>query len=188
MTATRALNHWKRATTQMQQSRAGGGVIAALVLAAVLAAWAVIVTRASPEPKPAAIGPITLSADSLRAFAESVRQPIYWAGARPGDRYELTRTSTGNVFVRYLSPGSGGGSAQLTVATYPYVEGFRALESVSNVQQVTLERGGVAIVDPRYLASVYFAFPGANYQGQVFGPSPDELLRVVRSGDLSEVR
>jgi hypothetical protein len=34
-----------------------------------------------------------------------VKHPVYWAGPRPSYTYELTRTSDGRIFVRYLPTG-----------------------------------------------------------------------------------
>ena len=52
------------------------------------------------------IAPVGLSAKGLRTLTASIPQPIYWAGPKPGYLYELTRTSTGKIFIRYLPPGT----------------------------------------------------------------------------------
>ena len=50
--------------------------------------------------------PVTTSLGELQAAADKADAPIYWAGTRPGDRFELTRTRRGKPpHVRYLPPG-----------------------------------------------------------------------------------
>src|SRR5207244_701046 len=54
---------------------------------------------------PLVINSVALTAKLLRTLAASLGQPVYWAGPEPGHRYELRRTNTGAVFLRYLPRG-----------------------------------------------------------------------------------
>jgi hypothetical protein len=176
------------------------GAVVALAVGAGLAAWAVVDSRgtdSSPTPNPATttatarpIAPIGLSANGLRTLIASVDQPVYWVGPKPGYLYELTRTSTGKIFIRYLPPGVKVGSKQaiyLIVATYPFRNALQALKNLTSRQQLTIPGGGIAIVDQNHPQSVHLAYPGVDDQIEVYDPSPARSLRIARSGDVRPV-
>jgi hypothetical protein len=190
-----------RALYRKRRVRLGAAV--AVVVGAALVAWAVVASRgtdSTPTLGPTstataamtarAIGPIGLSAKGLRTLTETVDQPIYWAGAKPGYLYELTRTTTGKVFVRYLPPGANVGSKKtiyLIVATYPVPHAFQSLKNLANQKHVAIPRGGIAIVDEKHPQSVHLAYPGVDYQLEVYDPSPARSLQVARSGNVRAV-
>jgi hypothetical protein len=128
----------------------------------------------------------------LQALAASLKHPIYWAGPTSGYTYELTRSASGNVFVRYLPPGVKVGSATpyLTVATYPFPGAFGAIQALAkhkNLQTIKLAGGGLAVRDMSVPTSIHLAFPGSAYQVEVFDPSPASALRVVKSGKVTSI-
>jgi hypothetical protein len=134
-----------------------------------------------------------VSEGDLRRLAISLRQPIYWLGPKSGYTYELTQTTNGRVFVRYLPPGAkvGADKPYLTVATYPYqgaFAGVQALARASSRPAIKLAGNGLGVVDTSYPESIHVAFPGTSYEIEVFDPSPAETLRAVESGDLQVVR
>jgi hypothetical protein len=136
-------------------------------------------------------GPIALSANGLREFARSLDQPVYWAGPQPGYSYEVTQTSNGNVYVRYLPAGvraGAEGSNYLIVVTYPYNKAFDALQKVSAGRAVQVPDKGIAVVDQGYPRSVHMAFRGVNYQLEVYHSSPQRARQVAISGDIRPVR
>jgi hypothetical protein len=175
------------------------GAVVALAVGAGLAAWAVIGSRgtessptanatASVSAKP--IAPVGLSAKGLRTLTASVKQPVYWVGPKPGYLYELTRTNTGKIFIRYLPPGAQVGSKQaiyLIVATYPFRNALQALKNLTNRRQLAIPGGGIAIVDQSHPQSVHLAYPGVDNQIEVYDPSPARSLRLARSGDVRPV-
>ena len=180
------------------------GAAVALAAGAGLAAWAIVghggagsssTTSLSP-PAPATtaatakpIGPVALSAKGLRTLTSSVDQPVYWAGPQAGYLYELTRTSTGTVFIRYLPPGVKAGAKQqkyLIIATYPFVNPVKALKNLSGTHLV-IPGGGVAMVDRVHPRSVHLAYPGVDDQVEIYDPSPARSLRIARSGDVRPV-
>ena len=90
-----------------------------------------------------------MSAKGLRKLATSVGQPIYWAGPKQV-LYELTRTTRGTVYVRYLPPNVKVGSKKsiyLIVATYPFPNALQALREVKVGHKVVIPGGGIAVVD-----------------------------------------
>jgi hypothetical protein len=136
--------------------------------------------------------PVAESQAQLEAFAKSLGHPIYWAGPRPGFTYELTQTSNGSVYVRYLPRGVKVGVSKpyLTVVTYPYPHALNALKRTikGNTSLVTsLGRGGIAVVDSSYPKSVHIAYPSVNYQVEVFHPSPTVARRVATSGKIRQI-
>lgn len=190
------------ATRNRPRFRIGAAV--AIAAGAGLAAWAIVehgrqadsspASAASPPTATAAttakpIGPVALSAQGLRTLMSTVDQPVYWAGPRAGFVYELTRTNTGKVYIRYLPAGVQVGSKKqiyLIVATYPFANSLEALKKLGGTH-VTIPRGGVAMVDQSHPQSVHLAYPGVDDQIEVYDPSPARSLRVARSGTVVPV-
>ena len=56
--------------------------------------------HASPQ-----VGPTAVSVTQLGTLSDKAGHPIYWAGPVPGTRYELTQTTSGSIYVRYLPQG-----------------------------------------------------------------------------------
>src|SRR5262249_40129589 len=83
-------------------------VVALVVAAAIIVPLATRDSKSSPSVAP--IAPVALSASGLATLAQNVPQPIYWAGPKSGQFYELTRTKVGNVYIRYLPPGVKAGA------------------------------------------------------------------------------
>ena len=151
-----------------------------------LVAWLIIVSRSSPEPAPTPIGPVVLSEQSLRKLAAGTAQPVFWAGSRAGYHYQLTKTDKGYIYVSYL--GKHGRDAELTVATYPYLAGLKALQLVRGVQLLQLPEGAGGFVDPRDASHVHLAYPDMNYQIEIYGASPARVLQLARSGAVRQIR
>jgi hypothetical protein len=172
------------------------GAVIALALAAAFIAWLFVrhngqsrvsTTTGAAAPL-AARGPVAISVKDLRDFAASVDHPVYWLGPKPGDIYELTETTTGKIYIRYLPPGVKVGINKpfLTVATYPYAHAFTALKALvkASTEVIKLAQGGIGLVDKAYPKSVHVAFPGLNYQVEVFDPSPSVSRQIVVSGQV----
>jgi hypothetical protein len=187
---------------RLPRTRIGAAI--AVAAGAGLGAWALVghggpassspsTVAASPPAAPAAtakpIGPVALSASGLRTLSSSVDQPIYWAGPKAGYLYELTRTSEGRVFIRYLPPGAQVGSKRqiyLVVATYPFQNPLQALKNLPGTH-VAIPGGGVAMVDTGHPQSVHLAYPGVDDQVEVYDPSPARSLKLARSGAVRPV-
>ena len=191
-------------TTYGRRSRVRVGAVLAVAAAGGLGAWAVVANRdsdsspgAAATTAPAAtttaarpIAPVGLSASGLRTLTATISQPIYWAGPKPGFLYELTRTSAGKIFIRYLPQGARVGTKQSTyliVATYPFRNALNALKDLDDQPQIKIPGGGIAIVDKTHPESVHLAFPGIDDQIEVYDPSPARSLAVARSGDIRPV-
>jgi hypothetical protein len=167
------------------------GVAAAVVLGVVI--W-LLVRGGGHGGKPAVR--TRASAASIRrldAFASSIGHPVYWAGSQPSYTYELSKTNDGRVYIRYLPPRVKVGTPSpnyLTVGTYPQRNAFatlRATAKTQGIRPIPLAGGGFAFQYKRRPTSVYLAYPGSNYQIEVFDPSPSRALRLVTSGRIKPV-
>jgi hypothetical protein len=137
------------------------------------------------------IGPIALTATDLANESKSLRKPIYWAGPRPGDSYEFTRTKRGPIYVRYLPKGVRAGTpgaSFLLVATYPSPGAFAALKQEAGGKAIAGPDGSIVYVTPDDPTSVLVAFPDTDYQIEIHDPSPDVALATAESGDVQPVR
>ena len=81
------------------------GALIAVGLAAFLVGW-VAMNRGDDAPSVPGSGASAASESELKAFADSVSHPVYWAGPKEGYTYELTQTTNGLVYVRYLPEGT----------------------------------------------------------------------------------
>jgi hypothetical protein len=164
------------------------GTATALVAAGRLTAFGSLKgTSSATGAKPTAASPA-----DLKSLAGSLGHPVYWAGRKKGYTYELTRTSNDQVYIRYLPPGVAVGASPpyLTVATYPFQGAFSAIISLGkqkNAVTLTLANGGRAVIDPAHPKSIHLAYPGSDFQVEVFDPSPARARRVVESGKVSAV-
>ena len=205
-TKTDSTGHAQRAGGLWPQPRVRLGAVVALAIAAGLIAWAVIgnggsssqpATGSSSQPAtntpPPAnrIGPVALSAGGLQTLAQTLKGPVYWAGPKPGFRYELTQTADGKAYVRYLPAGVKAGDKRaifLIIATYPFPDALTRLKALSQRGGTTLAGGGFALPDASYPKSVHLAFPGVNYEVEVYDFSPTRSLLVALSGQVQPAR
>lgn len=168
------------------------GALLAVAAAAFVVAWLVLDRGGDEEALPP-LGTAAASENQLKALADSVDQPIYWAGARKNRTYELTRTSDGRVYVRYLPPGVQVGDKRaryLTVGTYPRRNAFAELERAARPKDAVslkIARGGLVVFSEAKPTSVYFGYPKSRYQVEVYHPSADVARRLVLSGQVAPI-
>jgi hypothetical protein len=129
----------------------------------------------------------------LRALAATIGNPVYWAGRQAGATYERTQTSDGRIYVRYLPPGvrAGDPDPHTTVGTYPFQDATGAVTAIAKRTGARIFKvagGAVAVVDPGHPTSVYLAFPGSNFEIEVFDPSPARARQLVTSGRITSIR
>jgi hypothetical protein len=137
----------------------------------------------------------TLAADGreLARQAASVGHAVYWVGPVSGNRYEVTKTTDGRAYVRYLTPGVRAGDPRpgfLTVGTYPIDDAFavtRATSQREDSRAVRAPASAVAFYSTSRPQSVYLAFESSELQIEVFHPTPREARRLVESGRVRPV-
>ena len=134
--------------------------------------------------------PIEATVDRLLELSSVVGHPVYWAGARPGKKYELTIDNDQNIFIRYLDPGVPIGSkdvSSLTVGTYPVRDAVAALQHEADKPGASTDSapgGGFVLTSSDAPQSVYLAFPNSNYQIEVYDPDPRRALSLATSGAI----
>ncbi len=152
-----------------------------------VAAWVLLGRGDEDDSRSASAG---VSLPRLKQIVAGIPHPVYWAGPRRGTKYELTRTQDGRTYIRYLPRGTEVGSPRedfLTVGTYPQDKAFETLKATARQQHaetIRLGGGGLAFRDENRPASVYAAYPSSDYQIEIFQPSGDSALGLVRAGKL----
>jgi hypothetical protein len=134
----------------------------------------------------------TATLGRLRALSVARGHPIYWAGARPGVTYELTRAPGGHLFVRYLPPGAKVGTDHpyLTIGTYPVKSAFaltKALSKDASAVGIHVGNGGVGFYNRARPTNVYLAYPGSNLQVEVYDPAAGAARRLVAANRIVPV-
>ena len=164
-----------------------------VVLALGLVAW-LLMRDDDADPAPAPGSPEAASIEQLRDLSASVGHDVYWAGApAPGTELELTHQADGRIYVRYLTGDAPVGDARprfTTVGTYPVPGALAALSKEAKRPAAitrTLPDGGLAFVDANRPTSVYLAWPGSDYEVEVFDPSPKRALDLVLTGAIAPV-
>jgi hypothetical protein len=148
---------------------------------------------AATQPAAASFGPRSVTQAQLRARSASFGSPIYWVGSRPATIYELTRTSAGRIYLRYLPHGARVGSPKasfLSIGTYRVPQAFARVKDVGSGKgavQVALPEHGIAVYSKARPTNVYVAYPGSPYQIEVYDPRPQVALVLVRSGSVVPV-
>ncbi len=128
-------------------------------------------------------------------LAQKDNQPIYWAGQQPGTTdLELTKTSDGNVYVRYLTNNAPIGTPKpsyLTVGTYPFENALHAIKVIAKepgARTFNVPNNGLAVQNSSSPTSVYLAYPDEKrYEIEVYDPDPAKALDLVKSGDIQPV-
>jgi hypothetical protein len=177
------------------------GAVVAIALAAAFAVWLLVRgnddsssrSTTAKTTTTAPTGPMAATPAALSALADEAGHPIYWVGPQQNRTYELTRTSSGRIFIRYLPPGAevGNRSASYTiVGTYPVENAFEVLQRLSTQpgeKSVPAPGGGLAVYSTSSPGNVYVAYPGSDVQIEVFDPSAKRALRLVTSGRVAPV-
>jgi hypothetical protein len=186
----RPLPSWAR----RQEIRVGAVIAVAVAIALVV--WLVAVRGGgSSKPKTtASIAPSAASPDRLRSLANDVGHPIYWIGRATGTTYELTKTPSGRVYVRYLSGGASVGTQDASftfVGTYPFSDAYGALKSLAKKttdKSFSAPGGGVAVYAKSAPTNIYLAYPGSSVQIEVYDPSPSHARELITSGRVAPVQ
>jgi hypothetical protein len=163
----------------------------AIAVAAFVVVWLLTSGGSSGTPKPNS-GPTIVSQAELVRFAGSLDYPVYWTGPHARYSYELT-SARGRVWVRYLTAGVKAGDSRadfLVVGSYEqphaYADLKRAARRPGTVSK-SIADGGLLVYNPQRPTSVYFSYPGARYQVEVYAPSPATARLLVLDGKVTPV-
>jgi hypothetical protein len=159
------------------------GAVVAVAVAVGLGAW--LLVRDGDDSSTERAQPVATTVADLRALDEQSGHPVYWVGTRPGTKYEVTRTSNGNVYIRYLTAAAPIGDERpnyLTVGSYPFKGAYATLRRSARQEGTksgTLPNGGIYIVSRERPNSVYAAYRGTDLQIEVFSPSASQARQLV---------
>lgn len=169
---------------------AGIAVSGGLVLIAVV--LAIVGGDAGPEAESAG-GARLATETELEELESTLRHPVFWVGERPAHRLELKQDAEGNVYLRYLPEGVGAGDpgrSYLTVGTYPVTGAEAALKRAAAEAGTVVHRlrsGAILLADPASPDSAYVAYPGTDFQIEVYDPQPGRARALVESGLVKPV-
>ncbi len=132
------------------------GAAVAIALPAGFVTW--LVLRPGPDSQavsqvaPASAVPRLVPAAQLRAHAAALGHPLYWAGRRPGLRYELTEAGGGRTYIRYLPLNVAAGDRRpqfLAIGTYARQDAFSETEAAGRRPGVVTARLSGTTTSPR---------------------------------------
>jgi hypothetical protein len=175
----------------MYRLRESRTALALVVLLAAVVVVAFLVLKnddnGSSEPKSTG-GPEGITQQGLTDLASSVDHPVYWAGPRPNNKYELTIAGNGNIFIRYLAPNTPVGSrevASLTIGTYP-AAGANLQKAAQKPGAKTGQTpdGALVVTNSDNPTSVYLGAPDTDHQVEVYDPNPKEAFSLATSGAI----
>jgi hypothetical protein len=187
------------ASSAFRQPRFRLGAVIAIAVAAGLVAWLLLrdnggssnskQTSATGSTVP---GATAFTAARLARLARTVQHPIFWLGPKRGFTYEVTQTTNGKIYVRYLPAGVDVGSNKpyLTVATYPFPGAYAAISKQANARGAVtakLANSGLAVLDDGYPESVHLAYPGVDYQVEVYDPTPAKAMQLVSAEQVKSL-
>ena len=115
---------------------------------------------------------------------------FYPAGTRP----EVTRSASGEVWVRYLSGDAKLGDPRadyLTIGTYPRADALAAAKAAAEGKQTRsaeLPDGGIMLWSVDRPESVYAASPGSDLLVEVYSPDPVRARALVSGGAIAPLR
>lgn len=168
------------------------GAVIAVALVVAFAAW-LIFRDGDDNSQPEGPASAAASVAQLRTLPAETGHDIYWAGRRKDYTYELTRTTDGNVYIRYLPPGvpvGDGQPAYLTIGTYPRpraLSGLRRLARRGGNVSFSVPGGGLGVYSRGRPNSVYIAFPGDPVQVEVYDPSAARARNLAREGRVRPI-
>jgi hypothetical protein len=165
---------------------------AAVALAAIVVVWMVLQGGAGKTTTLPSGGPTLVSQAQLERLAASVNYPVYWAGQKDGYSYELTTTGR-QIFIRYLPTGVEAGDQRanfLVVGTYAQPKSFAGLQRAAKRSggiSLSLAKDGLAVYNEKTPTSVYFSYPGAKYQVEVYAPAGVDARSLVQAGKITPI-
>jgi hypothetical protein len=180
----------------------GIGALIAVVAAIAFIVWLAVgcgssksssTTTTAQTSTVAAISARAATRAELRALAVQVGHPIYWVGPASNQVYELTRTASDQIFVRYLPHGVQPGTkkaAYTFVGTYPFTGAYKALRALSKKKGNASFSvpGGIATYALTSPTNIYVAFPGSDVEIEVYDPDAKRARSLVAAGQVQPVR
>jgi hypothetical protein len=185
----RPLPPWAR----RQEIRVGAVIAVALAIGFVV--WLVAIRGGgSSKAKITTIAPTAATPERMREVAKDAGHPVYWAGPAANTTYELTETSSGRIYVRYLPrtiPVGSRSAAYTIVGTYPVPDAYKVLNGIARKggeSSFPAPHGGFAVYAKASPTNIYLAYPDLkDVQIEVYDPSPKRARSLIDSGRIAPV-
>lgn len=140
-------------------------------------------------------GKIALTETELIELSSEINQPIYWVGPDTESTYTLTIAEGEQAYVKYLPAGvlpGEGDTALRIIATYLRQDAFAVTQAAANnpgAVSLSNSQGGAIYYNSATPNNVYLAYPGQNFQIEIFDPIPGAALEFALTPDkISRVR
>jgi hypothetical protein len=177
--------------------------VVVLALAAAFAVW--LFVRGGDNEKKTTTTPTTTPSKSVRTrvgqatpkslstLSRVAKRPVYWAGPRPRTKLELTQTTDGRVYLRYLPVSVKIGDRNgkyLIVGTYRVANAYKAIQTAakeSGAHKLSVPGGAIAVYNDASPTNVYFALPKSQYQVEVYDPNPARARALVATGKIKPI-
>ena len=170
------------------------GAVLAVAIAVGFLVWLLFIKGDDNSSNGGRAKPVAATPASLRQLAASSGHSIYWVGRRSGT-YELTQTSDGSIYVRYLPPGVRLGDSRpnfLTIGTYPHKNALATVRKAARRRGASTQKvggGGLAVSNQAQPRSTYLAYKNdPDLLLEVYDPSPAQSRRTASSGRIVPVR
>ncbi len=134
--------------------------------------------------------PVKANADALRKVAAAIGHPVYWAPGEATSTYELTQTTDGRLFIRYLPEDVQIGDPRpnfLTIGTYPQENPLASVQQGGKRKGAVtkdLAGGGLSVSQSDRPTSVFFAYPESKVLVEVYDPTANRAATLVASGAI----
>lgn len=172
------------------------GVVIGLAVLVGIVAWVATSggdDESAPEPAAVEAEATVVSEEELADIASTAEYPVYWAGPIDGTELEVTDSSEAGVLLRYLEEGDKVGDAiadRIAIGSYPLDDPQKALDNFASRPGAVVSEDpelGTIVTNEETLSSVYFVDPENEVQVEVYAPTPQEVMSLVRSGDVVPV-
>ncbi len=177
----------------MGKIRLRPGAVIAVAVAAGFLVWLLFISGDDDERRQGrGSGAVASSESELATLQDRLGHPVYWLGEREGEQLELTETSDGKVYVRYLDEGAeiGEPTLALTVGTYPFKNPYNALQVVSERPGAIVDEtddGALVVSNESTPDSVYLAYPDGEVQVEIYSPDAEQALDLATSGAVRPI-
>ena len=134
-------------------------------------------------------GGVCLSEKELRALVSANKIAAYWTGPVKDATYSINTTTPGQVFVRYILKGMDCGSTESNfrvIATYAEADAFNSTQQAGNqAEGVSLANpdGSVVYFNKNAPKNVYIAYPGIDYQIEIYDPDPKTAVTLATTSN-----
>jgi len=130
-------------------------------------------------------GGVCLTESELKSLLRENDIQAYWTGPLEDATYTLNASTTGQVFIRYVPSGEQCDDVRpnyRVIATYAETNAFATTEAAGGTADgVSLLNadGSIVYFNKNVPTNIYVAFPGIDYQIEIYDPDPKEAVTLA---------